>query len=302
MWQASASRHMYNLRGIIEQHLGVSMALFRAETKARIRRRIGYLIFGSEFVYGPIAARDSTTFTLLQAARMPDDYFVGRVAHFLGTGESLSVSDSENGTGMMTVLPAFNVLPDVASEVEVWSDSVGITEVDEAINQAILDAADQSPVKVRATLDEFAVDRKSVELPETWSHLSGLYWEYGNTIERPKYVTDRGRFQPYSTYPVEYTLEGHTIHLPYALPSSVADIHVVGYRLPQELVEDSDECEVRSDYVVYKAASLLQMEDLGTVSSDPEAHSQRGSGWLSHAEMVRSKMKPRWDSNTVALE
>lgn len=279
------------------------MAMFRQETRAAIRRRIGYLLLGNEFVYGPLTAVTPNTATLPRAARFPANTFVGRVAHFLGNGEALKVDASEEGTGMLTLVPAFTVEPAVGTYAEIWTEQYGPDQINEAINAALIDTSDMVPIRAYAQLPDSALDgsRLTLTLPADWTHLSSIGWSLNGLSERATLVQNRSIFDPYALHP-QVVVEGRSIVFNVAVPSSITELSVTGYRLPALLEVDTDLAEVRSDYIMYKAMSLLQMPELGTVSNDPDAHTQRSTGWLGHAENIRQRMKPRFDSNTVQLD
>lgn len=284
------------------------MPRFRQESKATIRRRIGYLRHREKFAYGAVLSATSTTFALEQTKPVPDDRYVGAVAHVVsgvGIGQRRLVADSVGGSGLCTISGTWAVTPDVTSIIEIWPEGDSPDNVDAAINQAILDVQDLSVVKSTTTNPTISVDRKTITVPAGWTHIIDVSWVNPDGVwGRARPVLNPSEFDALDQVQHGFAVVNNQIRLNIGVPAAVlgADLALRGYRGPAELTTDSQLCEVRSDFVVYKAATLLEAADVAAPANDPDNSNSRMANWRIEAATIRAQMFPAWEPSTVGLD
>lgn len=282
------------------------MVQFRAETLAVIRRRVMYLRFGPKFIYGTTTAQTATTFRMAAAARFPNDTLNGRVVYVVsgtGSGQSATITDSEQGTGQLTVTPAFAVTLDGTSNVEVYPEDSSPEAVNQAINMAILDASDIVNVKTVSDAPTIDATRTIVTIPASVIKVYGF--QYKNTSDSDP-ILIKCRWHPDRDWPIGtrqnwFTVENGFIYVNFEIPTTATEVRILGYRLPAELTSDSSTSEVRSDYLIYKAAALLESEKIASPGYDPDASQARATSWLRESALIRPGLRVRWEPNTVEV-
>lgn len=276
---------------------------FRQVTRGALRRKIGFLVFGRDkFLHGTATAGTSTTFTLTEAQRFTTGALVGRVAHIVsgtGSGQSRLVSANTQGTGTCTVSPAWVTAPDVDSEIEIWDDRITPDEVNAKIDLAVLEASDLTPIYAESASPTLNADRDIVTLPATFTHLIDFsYIGSADRISVRYYPRQYINLQTDEPHFVMYP--GRKINLSHAIPDDIlgADMTVRGYRLPAEMDSDDDLCEIRPDYLIYKAATSIEASAIGSSVNDIENHDTRGAAWLRGALALEPRMAPVWEPYT----
>lgn len=280
---------------------------FRRETLATIRRRVGYLIHRDTFVYGTVTSvPSSTTFTLAEARTKQAGSLAGSIAYVVsgpGSGQQALITANASGTGLITVSTSWPVSISTSSVVEIWPN-YGPTEVNAAINQAINDAQEQGLVRDVATNPTLDSTRKVVTPAPTYVKVYALTWKNADgtwTRARPVNFVDDLRWVD----PGNYAFSPHngSLYLNAAIPSNIAgaDIHLGGYRLPNLLNADGDQAELRSDYLVYKAAVLLESSNIANPQFDPEGHAQRANVWLREVARAYPSLNTELEPNTMDL-
>ncbi len=274
---------------------------FVQESLSTIRRRLGYLVFRDSFIYGAALAASANTITLEKAKRLSPAKLTGNVVYMLtgvAAGESVNVSTSAQGTGVITVVPSWTNTPAIADVAEVWPDGTDPDQVNQYINMAILDVQHLTSVIVRAT-PTIASDRKSVTIPTGWTKIARLTYKdaggYRHTL-RP-----RGPLDPTDSDLV-FDVQDTALELRNAIPSDATVVQVIGYRPPALLSADADLAEVRSDFLMYKAASLMANADAEGPQLDPEGHGQQALTWAREADKLRYNMSLQHLSNTALVD
>lgn len=282
---------------------------FRRETLATIRRRVGYLRHRDKFVYGTATAASSTTITLTETKILQDGALKGGTGYIVsgtGNGQSNRVSNNVTGTGVITFVASWAVTPDTTSVLEVWPDNESPTIVNNAINQAINDAQDQALVRDIDDNPTLDADRIVITPASTYLKVYAVTWK--DTSSPPRH---------YRARPVNYAdelyiqdagqwrfacLDGSLV-LNQAIPADIVgtNIKVHGYRLPNLLSADTDQAEVRSDYLVYKAAVLLESANIANPQFDPEGHAQRANVWLREVARAYPGLNIEFEPNTTDL-
>lgn len=281
---------------------------FRRESLATIRRRVGYLRHRDRFVYGTATSvPTSTTFTLAEAKILQDGALKGGVAYVVagtGAGQANRVANNASGTGLLTVAASWAVALDTTSVVEVWPENESPALVNEAINAAITDAQDQAVVKDVAANPTLDASRKVVTPAATFTKVYALSWVDASgawTRVRPVNYLDELRLAD----PGQYVFAVHNgkLYLNQPIPDDIAgaDITLGGYRLPNLLTADADLAEVRSDYLVYKAAVLLESGKIANPQFDPEGHAQRANVWLREVARSYPALNTELEPNTTDL-
>jgi hypothetical protein len=206
------------------------------------------------------------------------------------------------GTGLITVVPAFGVTFDNTSVVELWPEGLDPSQVDDALNLAINDAA--QIVNVRQDVTSPVVDStyKIITMPASLVKLidvsyldSGSNWLPFESARYSNVLTEMQR---------GFTVRAGSIYLSECIPSSVVGSNIVvrGYRLPNALTADSDLCEVDPAFLIYMAAYFIEAGESYGPSVDPEQHSGRAANWLRSALQIREYMGTNWEPGTMELE
>lgn len=281
---------------------------FRQETLATVRRRIGYLIKRDKFVYGTVlTAPTSTTFTLESAKIRQTGSLKGGVVYCVsgtGSGQANIVSDNTQGTGLITTSASWGTALDATSVVEIWYDGLSPEVVNNAINDAINDAQDQAVVRAVDDNPTLDADRKVITPASTFTHVYALSWkdDTGNWFRaRPVGNLDDLKLADPGVY--VFAILNGTLVLNQAIPDDIAgaDIYLSGYRLPSLLSADADLAEVRSDYLMYKAATILESAKIANPQFDPEGHAARANVWVREVARCYPTLNTEWEPNTVDL-
>lgn len=275
---------------------------FAQKTLAQIRQQIGYLMLSrGKFQAGTASAGAAGSITLPFAQRYPTDFFVGRQIYIYagtGAGQARFCTASVISTGVCSVSPNWTVTPDNTSKVEVWSGDMIPDEVNAAINRAIDVAATMYPLYVESTAATIDASRQVITLPGTFTHFSGVYYVPNLTPPTPTYYlpTD-DQFDNMVQQPF-YKLVGNKVYVFPKVPSDATSFTVMGYRLPAQLVNDTDNAELPADYLVYMAASDLEASEMGGPQEDPEQHGSRGEAWFRKAQGALTRISTSWVPNT----
>lgn len=285
--------------GAITRNVTTQIAAEGLDSRAALRRRVGGLILGRDrFGYGGVLSATPNSVSARFVRRFPNEFFRGRVlyvAHGTGYGQEVVVSNSTQGSGELQVSPAWDVIPDASSVIELWSDRLTVDDVNNAINLAISDAGDIAAVREDRllSLTGLPTDRLSVALPSDFTHIFQIEGVNATLWER----WDLTNADPEEFF----TIRNRRLYFPTALPTSMTELWVRGYRRPRRLHADQDICELPADYVVYMAASLLDMAAAEGQQLDPEQHAGRGGNWQRLALLRRNEILTPWEPNTMVI-
>jgi hypothetical protein len=272
-----------------------------------IRRRTGLLM--GELTYGPVLSATSSTFVLDAIARYPDnaERMVGGIAYIvagLGAGQSRVVTSTTQATKTATIQTNWTTTPDATSIIEIWQGDRDPQEVNNAINLAILDAQElvfipdrQNPTAIDANFRELSLPTGFVYVYGfEYKDAGGNYREYHMQYDYTGLSDGAGDRNMY--------LRGPVLVIRPVLSASIAlaDMWVLGYRRPSLLVNDTDVSDVRTDFLVFKAATLLEESKAGSTAVDPEDHGGRGSNWLREALDIRVRLQTALEPNTVEVK
>lgn len=264
------------------------------DPRATIRRNVGALILGRDkFAFGPVI-ESGPDFIRTRFARRYDSGFIkGRTLYItqgLGAGQDALIAEHTQGDGRMEVTPAWETIPGLNSVAEMWGDRVHPDDVNEAINNAIRDVSGIAKVKISATVNTFATDRRSFDIPTEFTHIYRIRYKPTGAYHWSD-VFSRG--EPYS-----FQARERVAYLNHALSSDVLTVQVDGYRRPRVLVTDSEVCEIDPAFVVYHAAYLLEAQAAEGRQLDPEEHAGRAGNWLRQALVLRNEIMEAWEPNT----
>jgi hypothetical protein len=280
--------------------------VYISENREQIREHIGRLMHGSRFLKGVIASVGAADITLTRAARFGADHYTGAVASFINgpaLGMATYIAASEPGTGKLTLLPVPAIMPVVGNKVEVWPEETDIEDVNDAINLAILDVQHLAATITVLTSPTIDSARKRITIPATWSMVSRLTYEYGGYKFklRPRDPRDRMPWDQVDQ-PETFDIEGSAIVVWGGIPTSATNLRLVGYTLPVLLADDTTATPVRSDFLVYKAASILSQDSMAGDLLDPEGSARRATFWAQQAEAKKREMNMQVLANTVRIE
>lgn len=276
-----------------------------AENRAQIREHIGRLMHGPNYLSTVVATVGANYVTALKAARFGTDHYSGDAISFIdgpAIGTTTYISASEPGTGKLTMLPVPSVMPVVGNKFEVWPEDTDIDSVNDAINMAILDVqhlAMQATVLVGPTFDG---ERKRVTIPENWNMISRLTYEYGGFKYKLRPRDPRDPMPWDQLEPQTFDVEGNGIVIWASVPSSATNVRLIGYATPSLLTDDTTTVPIRSDFLVYKAASILSQDSMAGELLDPEGSARRATFWAQQAEAKKREMNMQVLSNTTRLE
>jgi hypothetical protein len=277
------------------------MTQFVQESLSTIRRRVGYLVYRDRFLYGALTGTSASTITLQKAKRLPAGTLTGSVVYVLdgdAAGDAVNVSTNEQGTGIITVTPSFASTPAAADTVEIWPDGVTPDQINQYINLSILDVQHLTSVIVRAA-PTVADDRLSVTIDSTWNKVARLTFKYADGTRFT--LRPRGPLDPIDS-PDVFDVQETALELKYALPEDITGLAAIGYRMANLLDADTDLAEVRSDFLVYKAASLLASADAEGPTLDPENHQGQANTWTREAEKLRNALSFQHLANTHRVD
>lgn len=280
-----------------------SLVPYARQTLASIRQQIGLLM--GELTYGPVLSATSTTFVLDAIARYPDNAqrLVGGIAYVVsgvGVGQSRVVTATVQATKTATVQTAWTTTPDSSSVIEVWVADRDPVDVNNAINLAILDAQELVFVPDRLNPTAISSTYREITIPPSFLYVYGFRMKNtdGKWVEyHLQYsVDDLGQ----AGGDRNFYLNGSTLVIWPTLSASnlLTDMWVLGYRRPVQLVNDYDVSDVRSDYLVFYAATLLEASKAGGSTIDPEDHGSRAANWLRSAMEIRMRLETALEPNT----
>lgn len=279
--------------------------MYIQETREKIREHIGRLVHGPRFLKDTLTAIGVTTVTAPKSARFGTDHFTGSVMYVIDgpvAGISAYVGANNPGLGQLVLSPVPAVMPSVGNKIEVWPEDTSPDDVNDAINLAILDVqhlAAQIAVQVSPTID---TARTRITIPSTWSMVARLTYEYGGIKYRLR-PRDPRDVNPWDQdVPATFDIEGQTIVVWGGIPNSATNVRLVGYATAALPVNDTDPVTVRSDFVVYKAASILMQNRMATQLLDPEGSGSRATFWAQQAESKKRELNIQAISNTVRIE
>lgn len=279
--------------------------VYIAETREKVRERIGKLMHGPRFLKDTVASVGANYVTANKAARFAADHFSGAVLYVVnGTaaGTATYVSSSEPATSKLFLNPVPSVMPGVGDRIEVWPGDMTPEEVNLAIDQAILEVQHLTATVAVLTSPTIASDRKRITIPPTWSMIARLSYEYGGQkwTLRPRDPRDPSPWdQP---IPTTFDIEGSSAVVWGTVPTSATNVRLVGYAMPTLPTADTDQLQLRSDYVVYKAASILSQDEMATPELDPQGSGAKASFWAGQAEAIKRQMVGQAMANTARIE
>lgn len=267
---------------------------FRQHTLAELRTRVYRLTRRDQYAAGLVLAAPAptnSTFGLEEVRRYPDGYFTGKTVYSVagtGSGQVRFVSDSDSGTGVVTVSPSLTVVFDATTRVEILPDELTPEAVTEALNNALEELQDNLNVEIATASPVIDSTRMIVDIPDEYVKLHSFsYMDAGGLWRefRPRHSSDL----PGQEQGMDFYVRNRKIYLSEPVPSDILgnSIFIAGYRLPAALVLDSDLAEAPAPWLVYKAAANLEQALIGNVDVDSEGHGPRSTGWLAQAERVR---------------
>jgi hypothetical protein len=279
---------------------------FSAETLATLRRRVGKLTGYLE--WGQLTSGSSSGFVAEFIKKYPDngEPFVGATAYIVqgtGAGQQRLITTTTQSTGAAAIAPNWTTPPDATSIVEVWSGEIDIETVNNCINLAIMDAQEVVWVPTRVNVSAIAVDFSTVTLPTS---LIAIYKLLAQNVSSGVWTTYQLGHDPswLNEHPQTAVLVGSTAYLSPKLNDSfpITNVWACGYRLPVLLVNDSDVADVRSDFLVYKAAVLLESRFARGASLDPDEHGGRAANWEREALSIRGQLAIPLDPDTQMVQ
>jgi hypothetical protein len=260
------------------------------ESRETVRAHIGRLMFGSKFLKDTISAVGANYVTAPKSSRFGVDHFTGGVLYVV------------DGPVAGTLAPVPAVMPSIGNKIEVWPEEITPEEVNDAINLAILDVQHLAASVVVLTSPTFDSTRKRVTIPANWSMVARLTYEDGGLKYRLRPRDPRDPNPWDQLPPTTFDIEGQGLVVWGAVPTSATNVRLVGYAMPTLPALDSDTISIRSDFVVYKAASILVQSRIATPTLDPEGSGQRATFWAQQAEQKKREMNGQAMSNTVRIE
>lgn len=279
--------------------------VYVSESRETVRQHIGRLMFGNRFLKGTVETVGVNTITALKARRFGADHFTGSVVYFIdgaAIGDATYVAENEPGTGEMVLLPVPAIMPGVGDKFEIWPEDTSVDDVNDAIDLAILDVQHLTSaitVQIAPTID---AERKRITIPAGWDKIARITYEYGGLKYklRPRDPRDPNPWD--QVWPETFDVEGQGVVVWGTIPTSATNIRLVGYKLPTLPTTDATTIPVRSDFVVYKAASILSQDNMATELLDPQGSQRRAVFWAQQAEQKKREMTGQYMSNTVRIE
>ncbi len=261
-------------------------------------------MFGNRFLKGTVETVGANYFTALKARRFGADHYTGSVVYFIdgpAAGDSTYAAENEAGTGKITLLPVPPIMPEVGNKFEIWPEDTTVDDVNDAINLAILDVQHLGSTVAVAT-PVWDADRKRAAIPATWDKVAYLSYDYGGYKYRlrPRHSRDMLPWEQYE--PETFDLESGYVVVWASVPASATNVRLVGYALPTLLTSDVSTASVRSDFLVYKAASILSQDNMATDVLDPQGSQRRAVFWAQQAEQKKREMTTQVMANTVRVE
>jgi hypothetical protein len=281
--------------------------VYIAETREKVRERIGRLMYGAKFLKDVVASVGANYIAANKAARFRADHFSGHVLYVvdgLAVGTSTYISESESATAQLTLSPVPLVMPAPGDKIEVWPEETTPDDVNEAINLAILEVQHLTATPAVATSPTIDSARTRITIPATWSMISRLTYEYGGLKYRLRPRDPRDPRPEDQAWPLTFDIEAPNaqIHVYGGVPSSASNVRLVGYAMPSLPTSDADLLDLRSDYVVYKAASILAQSRMGSPEIDPQGHGGKATFWTGEADKKKREMVGQAMANTARIE
>lgn len=226
-----------------------------------------------------------STTTLVDPARFEPDwrgYWVYVYAG-QGAGQERRIVGIDTTTGTLQVSPAWR--PPAANDryelhrrhrVEAYNAAIDLA-ISQAAHQALLPITDESLVTSTGVI-EYVIPAGFHLLAEVWQRGTGDW----------KQLTP----DAYTVVPGRQLLRLPTV-------TGGMRLRLVGQMLPMPLAADSAYCDVRPDYVAFKAAAYLAASALSAASYDTDALAARLRVFLGEAEAVRPRIKPLPGSRRV---
>lgn len=278
------------------------------ETLATIRERVGLLMH--VLIVGQLTAATASSFSMEQLKKYPNDAepAVGKVAYIVdgtGAGQLRTVTATVGSTGTGSVSPNWTVTPDTTSIIEIWADDLTPEEVNNAINLAIVNA--QELVLVPDRQNPASIDTtyyRELAAPSGFVYVYALRYKDSSGYWREYRPTDNGDGLSFGAGDRNFFVNGSTLVIRPDLSASVSlgDIWVLGYRRPALLVNDDDVSDVRTDFLVFKAATLLDEGRASGGEVDPNDHGGRAANWTREYLEIRTRMQTALEPNTVELK
>lgn len=274
---------------------------FKVDTLKTVRQRLGKMMLRNRYLVGLVVSETSSTVVVDEAKLHPDGTFIGRTFRALETGAERLITGSVQGTGTLTVAPNWSPNPDPGDTYEIWPEGFTVSYVNNAIAAAVLEAQVICPVFETITSPTIDSTRRIITPPAGWNKVVDLTWvdASGNLYSATGVhsVDDFKLLHP-NTY--RFSVVNGTLRLSWALDSAITGPNTTlrGYRLPTIPSADSDNIEVRSDFVMYRAAAMLEASGVAQQGLDPEASGARASLWNAQADRIRAQMDPKYRPNT----
>jgi hypothetical protein len=281
--------------------------VYIAETREKVRERIGRLIYGPRFLKDVVASVGANYVTALKAARFPTDHYSGDVFYVVdgpSLGTTTYVSSSEPATAKLFLSPVPALMPSVGNKIEVWPGETTPDDVNGAIDLALLEVQHLTAVIAVQTSPTIDSARSRITIPATWSMVARLSFEYGGVkyMLRPRDPRDQMPWD--QSFPTTFDIEAPNRQIVVfgTIPATATNVRLVGYAMPALPTADTDLLTLRSDYVVYKAASILVQDEMATPELDPGGSGAKASFWANQAEQKKREMVGQAMANTARIE
>ena len=240
-------------------------------TLQNLRRRVG-LRLGDTTVCTADADGDASTFFDTKKLKLPDDDYASYSAYVasgdaLNVGEERTVTGSIQGTGSLSVSPAYPAALLTGTVLELHNErGTGWTgaEKNAAINQAIADAAGLGGVELTVTpVAAFSQQTPTIAVPDTMTRLFLVEYQdtLGNWIVLPKAGRPGG--QGWWVHAAGGTID---ISGRWRYAADRMAVRLRGFGQFAELTEETDTTTVNPLYVI-PAACLSLLE--GGLDRDP---------------------------------
>ena len=275
--------------------------LTRRDIRRRVLSRLGDLIVVTATSVG-------TTTTLIDARNLvgePDAYR-GRFIRFTGgtvanIGEIRYISGSARASRTITLdeaLPAIVAVGDQAEIANMHGTGYRFQDVDMAIDAAFEAAADFALEPVSYTVGTFDEDTPYIDIPPTWSAISGVEWQDPDTL-----VWNRMAYH-HRKYGDGWTLDRPSmrVYISGATQARVdqASIRLIGQQRPATPVDDDDVSGVNSEWIIARCISELSSSAYRRM---PTPERERVMGYdLQTEQSVRSRVTKRSSPNTLRLK
>jgi hypothetical protein len=227
--------------------------VYIAETREKVRERIGRLIYGPRFLKDVVASVGANYVTALKASRFPTDHYSGDVFYVVdgpSLGTTTYVSSSEPATAKLFLSPVPALMPSVGNKIEVWPGETTPDDVNGAIDLALLEVQHLTAVIAVQTSPTIDSAGQADHHPRHLEHgrapdLRGRGVKY---MLRPR--------DPRDQMPWDQSLPDHLRHrgpnrqivVFGTIPATATNVRLVGYAMPALPTADTDLLTLRSDY------------------------------------------------------